>query len=155
MWCFRRASGKHLALACLSVCFVASSMSESSNGDKGTIVVVGRRDIEPDQLSAEQVARIYFKQSTSLPAGGPVEPFDLREGSPLYVEFYSRVMGKSPAQVRAYWARQSFSGMGIPPRQFASTAEAIKLVLKTPGAIAYVQKKDLEDGLKVLLDTGK
>lgn len=134
---------------------MAPSLSDSSNSEGATLVVVGRRDIEVDKLSAEQVARFYLKQSTTLPSGSAIEPLDLREGTPLYVEFYNRVMGKSPAQVRAYWARQSFSGMGIPPRQLLSPADAVKVVLKTLGTIAYIQKKDLEDGLKVLLDTGK
>lgn len=155
MWSSKRAGARKLVLACLSACFVASSMSQSPNSDHSTLVVVGRRDIEADKLSAEQVARIYFRQATSLPTGAHVEPLDLREGSPLYIDFYSRVTGKSPAQVRAYWARQSFSGMGIPPRQFASTSDVIKVLLKTPGTIAYIPKKDLEDELKVLLDIGK
>ena len=155
MWFFRRANRRNIGLACLLACVMVPSMSDSSNSDSSAMVVVGRRDLEADKLSVEQVARIYLKQLTSLPAGAAVEPVDLREGTALYVEFYSRVTGKSPTQVRAYWARQSFSGMGIPPRQLASSAEAIKAVLKTPGAIAYIQKKDLEDGLKVLLELGK
>ena len=87
MWSSKRAGARKLVLACLSACFVASSMSQSPNSDHSTLVVVGRRDIEADKLSAEQVARINFRQAISLPTGPTVDTPALREGSEPFLAF--------------------------------------------------------------------
>jgi ABC-type phosphate transport system substrate-binding protein len=57
-----------------------------------------------------------------------------------------------PAVVRAYWARQSFTGMGFRP-QADSAEEVSKLVQATPGAIGYIHKKQVAPALKVVLET--
>ena len=61
--------------------------------------------------------------------------------------------GRSAGQVRAYWARQSFTGMGFPPKQADSAEEVSKLVQATPGAIGYIHKEQVAPALKVVLET--
>lgn len=125
------------------------------NLDNSNLVVVARRDIDIDSLSKDQVTRIYLKQISTLPNGKPVEPLDLAEGSPVYQDFYAKVIGKTPVQIRSYWSRQAFTGMAIAPKQYASAAEVRQALANVPGTLAYLARKDVNDQLKVLFDPNK
>lgn len=117
------------------------------------VVIVANRAVPVEKLNTDQAAQIFLKQNQTWPDGHPIYPIDIREGSPLRTEFYSKVTGRSPSQLRAYWARQAFTGMGFPPKQAESAEEVAKMVQATPGAIGYVGKKQAEAPVKVLLET--
>lgn len=128
---------------------------QAQSNEANTIVVVTRRDAEIDKLSLEQVSRIFLGQLDVLPSGVSLTPVDAPETSALYADFYSKVLGKSPAQVKAYRSRQSFAGIGVPPRQAGSAAQAFKMGSRGSLVIAYIHKSDVTDQTLVLLDTGK
>ncbi len=73
----------------------------------------------------------------------------------LYQDFYSKVLSKSIAQIKAYRARQSFTGAGIAPRQVASLAQAFKQNSNGHTVITYTRKRELDDQWSIVLDTGK
>lgn len=122
---------------------------------QNTPVVIANKSVSVDRIDAGQATQIFLKQIQTWPDGGRIEPVDLKEGSPLRIEFYSKVTGRSPAQLRAYWARQSFTGMGFPPREAATSEDVSRLVQATPGGVGYVDRKNADGGIKVLLDPDK
>lgn len=134
-----------LALLCAGAARSALAANE--------LIVIAHKDVVLDKISPERVTQIYLRQQQSWPDGQPIQPIDLREGSSLRRAFYDQVTGRSLGQVRAYWARQSFTGMGLPPRQVDSDEEVTRLVQNTPGAIGYVSRKPSGTGVKVLLST--
>ena len=119
------------------------------------VVVIVNPDTAVDKLDAGQTSQIFFKQVQSWPDGRTITPIDLKEGSPLRAEFYAKVTGRSAAQIRAYWTRQAFTGMGVPPRQVATAEEVSKLVKATPGSIGYVSRKEADSTVKIVMDPGK
>lgn len=119
------------------------------------VVVIANKDAPVDKIERDQATQIFLKQVQSWPDGSAIQPVDLREGTPLRAEFYSKVTGRSVAQVRSYWARQAFTGMGFPPKQVASAEDVSKAVQNTPGSIGYVARKEGETGVKVLLEVAK
>jgi len=76
---------------------------------------------------------------------------DQKEGSALRDEFYAKVADKNPGQVKAFWAKQMFSGKGQPPREVASSADVKKAVAADPGAIGYIEKGALDGTVKSVL----
>ncbi|RDK04116.1 phosphate ABC transporter substrate-binding protein [Paraburkholderia lacunae] len=118
-------------------------------------MVVANRDTAVDKISPDQTTQIFLKHVQSWPDGKAIYPVDIEEGSPLRTEFYSKITGRSPAQLRAYWARQAFTGMGFPPRQVASAEEVSKIVQNTAGAIGYVGRNERDGTAKIVLDPGK
>lgn len=125
-------------------------------GAQTALVVIVNKAVPVEKLDAGQATQIFLKQVSQWPDGRPIQPIDIQEGSALRAEFYSRVTGRSPGQLRAYWARQAFTGMGLPPREVATAEDVNKAVQSTPGAIGYVDRKDVVDGAaKVVLDAGR
>ena len=119
---------------------------------QNTVVVIGNRAIPVDKIDASQTTQIFLKQVQTWSNGKPIQPIDIKEGSPLRMEFYTKITGRSPGQLRAYWARQSFTGMGFPPRDVATAADVSKVVQATPGAIGYIDKRSADESIKILLD---
>lgn len=119
------------------------------------VVVITNRLTAVDKVEPDQVTQIFLKQIQTWPDGKTIVPVDIKEGSPLRAEFYSKITGRSTGQLRAYWARQAFTGMGFPPKQVASSEDVAKYVQNTPGAVGYVSKQQADAQVKVLLDSSK
>ncbi len=66
-------------------------------------------------------------------------------------QFYANVVKKSGKKLKAYCAKIVFSGKRTPPKPFASDADVIGWVAKTPGALGYVDSGAADDSVKVLL----
>ncbi|HET9642274.1 MAG TPA: hypothetical protein VFP68_02705 [Burkholderiaceae bacterium] len=96
-------------------------------------------------LSPEQVAEVYQgKSNLAL-------PIDLPEASGLRNDFYKKVTGKEPGQIKALWARLAFSGKALPPREMGDASAVKKAVAADPKAIGYIDKSALDASVKVLL----
>jgi len=100
-------------------------------------------------MDDEQVSKIFLGQTKTFPGGAEATPVDHKEG-PLREEFGNRVLKKSPAQLKALWARQIFTGGAKPPRELASEDEVLKFVASTPGAIGYIDSSKANGSVKVL-----
>ena len=57
---------------------------------------------------------IFLGRATRFPNGLLAVPIDQVEGSAAREEFYTRFVGKSAAQMKAYWSKIIFTGRGQP-----------------------------------------
>jgi ABC-type phosphate transport system substrate-binding protein len=55
--------------------------------------------------------------------------------------------------MKAYWSRIIFTGRGQPPRAVASSSEIKKAVVANPNAIGYLERKLVDDSLRVVIVT--
>jgi DNA-binding transcriptional LysR family regulator len=96
-------------------------------------------------LTAEQIANVYLGKDASF------SPLDLPESAALRGEFYSKVTRKDSAQLKAMWARLIFTGKAQPPKQIASSAEAVRQVAASERAMAYVDKSAVDASVRTVL----
>lgn len=130
--------------------FVGSLMVVgSSQASAEVVVVVGAKNPAPS-LTREQVSEIFMGKVTAMPGGGNVELLDQADSNPIREEFYSKVIGKSAAQAKAYWAKLAFTGRGTPPRENANSAEIKKALAANPRALGYIEKSTVDDSVRVL-----
>jgi ABC-type phosphate transport system substrate-binding protein len=101
-------------------------------------------------LNSEQVADIFLGKTSRFPDGTQATPIDQSEDSPAREKFYTQFTGKSPAQLRAYWAKIIFTGRGQPPRQVPGSAEAKNIGAQNPNAIAYIDARLVDDTVRVV-----
>lgn len=102
-------------------------------------------------LTRQQVSLIYSGRLGSFPTGTSVTPLDLKEGAALRDEFYAKVTGRSPGEVKAYWSKQLFSGNGTPPRELATMDDVKRTVANDPSAIGYIDRAVLDPTVKEVL----
>jgi ABC-type phosphate transport system substrate-binding protein len=101
-------------------------------------------------LSKSQIEDIFFGRVTHLPAGLQAVPLDQAEGSSAREEFYTRVFGKSPAQMKAYWSKIIFTGRGQPPKEVTDGTALRKRLADDPTAIGYIDASLVNDSVKVV-----
>jgi ABC-type phosphate transport system substrate-binding protein len=115
------------------------------------LVVIVNPKNPATSLTADQVSQVFLGRSSSFPGGGAATPVDQKEGVALRDEFYTKVTDKSSGQVKAFWAKQMFSGKGQPPRELASSADVKRAVAADPSAIGYVEKSAVDSTVKGVL----
>ena len=116
------------------------------------ILVIGNAQIGVSDLSEQMISDLYLGRAAQLRSGQRVEVVDLPQGHPAREEFYTRVLGRDPAQIRAYWAKRIFTGKGTPPASRPDEKAVIKWVSEAPGRIGYIRPEALDNAdVKVLL----
>ncbi len=100
-------------------------------------------------IDEEQIAKIFLGQTKTFSNGSEALPVDQKEGA-LREEFGNKLLKKNPAQLKAQWARQIFTGGAKPPKELSSDDEILKFVASTPGAIAYIDSSKVNKSVKVV-----
>jgi ABC-type phosphate transport system substrate-binding protein len=100
-------------------------------------------------IDEEQIAKIFLGQTKTFSNGSEATPVDQKEGA-LREEFGNKLLKKNPAQLKAQWARQIFTGGAKPPKELSSDDEILKFVASTPGAIAYIDSSKVNKSVKVV-----
>jgi ABC-type phosphate transport system substrate-binding protein len=111
-------------------------------------VVSARSDIGP--LSKDQLADIFLGKTATFPGGGQAVPIDLAPGAANRDEFYTKTTGRSAAQLKSYWAKQSFSGKGTAPKAVAGDDEVKRLIAANPNTIGYIDKARVDASVRVV-----
>ena len=112
----------------------------------------------PAMVCAENlvvVINIFLGNFRQLPSGITAQPVDLPPAHPDRAEFYHRLVGKSPAEINTYWARQMFSGKTRPPIQTEQFDEALALVHSVEGAVTYMERDKVSGNLKIVFELSK
>ena len=102
-------------------------------------------------MSKNQIANIFLGKTSHFPEGGQAVPIDQAEGAAAREEFYLNFTGKSPAQLKAHWAKIIFTGRGQPPLEVANDAELKKRIAENPNALGYIERTMVDDSVKVVL----
>ncbi len=102
------------------------------------------------ELSKQEVADLFLGKRATFPDGRMAVPLDHAEGTATREDFHNKFTGKSPAQLKAYWSKQVFSGKGTPPKEVPGSADAKKLVAENPSMIAYIEKSLVDASVKVV-----
>lgn len=102
------------------------------------------------EITRERAEKLFLGRSVTLGDGTPVSLIDLPNGV-TRDEFYLKLTGKNPSQIRAYWSHLVFTGRALPPREAESVAEARQWLAETPNLIGYMERSDVSPGLRILL----
>jgi hypothetical protein len=129
-----------LGIRCLAL---AGGLTIASLAHAGDVVVVMAAGITPP--TKEQIVNVYLGRSTDL------KPIDLPESSPVRQYFYKKATDRDAAQVKAVWARITFTGQGRPPKELADAAAVKKAVAADPKAIGYILSSDVDTTVMVIL----
>lgn len=112
------------------------------------VVVSARSTLEG--ITPEHCAAAFLGKIRTLPDGTPAYPVDQAEGSSVRDEFYARVVGKGPDQLRAYWSKMIFTGKGRPPPEMSGDAAVKRYVAERPGAIGYIERASVDASVRVV-----
>jgi ABC-type phosphate transport system substrate-binding protein len=99
-------------------------------------------------LDEDALKDIYLGKKTSWDDGSRVVVVVLKEG-PSHDHLLQR-LNKSSPQFLTGWKKLVFTGKGTMPEMVESEDALVAMVSKTPGAIGFIDKGRLKDGVKAL-----
>ena len=114
----------------------------------GGVVVIGHTGIT--RMDASTLQKIYTGKVIELD-GVPITAVNANAGSEVRNRFLHSFLNQDEDRYTAYWTVRRYIGKGASPRELPSSADVIKFVKSTPGAIGYIEETDLQPGLNVLL----
>lgn len=117
---------------------------------RAEIVVVVGVSSPIAQLSREEVINIFMGRYRLLPAGAAVVPVEPGADTASRRSFYASLLGKSVADIRAYWARLVFSGRTSPPDEVPNDGDVVARVAKDPLALGYVDRQAVTSRVRVV-----
>jgi hypothetical protein len=135
---------RHLFVIALTLLPMAFSRADL------VLVVNPRSGVET--MSRSEAINIFMGRFRQLPSGILAEPIDQPDGSPEKRMFYRLLVNKDLSDIRAYWTRLVFSGKTRPPRQSDSSAEIGNWLADHVGAVAYMERGQVDHRARIVLE---
>jgi hypothetical protein len=145
----KKGRGRLISLLALLVPALAATSSLGAGQDNPLKVIVNPA-AELSELHRDDLARIYLGKKTLWDTGTRIQPCLLNEKSPVTKQFLETDLRKTVRQYRAYWKRRLFSGGGIAPRTFRTSAQVLDFVVANEGAIGVVEATVDDDRIVVV-----
>jgi ABC-type phosphate transport system substrate-binding protein len=101
-------------------------------------------------LDKSQVADLFLGKTSRLPNGVQAVPIDQAEGLAARDEFYEKLLGRTAAQMKAYWSKIIFTGRGQPPPSVSNAVEMKKRISENPAAIGYIDRSLVDNSVRVV-----
>ncbi len=133
------------------LCVAALLLPVAARAD---MVVIVSADSGIEHLTREQLINIYMGRYRKLPNDAVAAPLDIDGESAERRQFYSLLVGKSLAEINAYWAHLVFSGRTTAPEEVLSQQAVLERVMRDPVAIGYVERKSLNGKVRVVYEFG-
>ncbi len=100
-------------------------------------------------VSDTDIKNFYLGRQKTFSSGETAILLSLEEGDSNRSEFNNKVLGKTDAQLKAFWSKVLFTGKGTPPKDI-SHEEMLKLVATNPNMIGFVDASAVTPDVKVI-----
>lgn len=138
----------------LSRLWPIASLLLLSSPAQAELVLVTSPQSGIERLTQDEVVNIYLGRYRRLASGLVAEPLDQPIDSEVRARFYRRLVGKSLAEINAYWSRLVFSGKTRPPQVVANPEGMLRIVVTQPGTLAYVERSQADARVKIVFELG-
>ena len=133
----------------LLACALLAGILPSIAFADGVVVIVNKAN--SNAIDKALVAKVYLGEARTWAGGGSIVAYDLPEDNLLREDFDGAIVGKSETSLKALWSQNVFSGKALPPKTAASDDEVKKAVAANKNAIGYIQSRNVDDSVKVVL----
>lgn len=114
------------------------------------IAVIVNRDSPIDNFTHRELVDLYMGRNLFLPSGALAVRIDQAPTSSIRRAFYEELVGKSVAEVNAYWAKLLFTGQSTPPYSLDSSQKVLEVVGKNLNAIGYIDAEEVDETVKTV-----
>lgn len=113
-----------------------------------TVVVIGHAGLR--KLDSDTIKRIYTGKAIQVD-GAAVTAINAPIDSPVRNLFLKACLSQNEDRYTGYWSVRKNSGLGASPKEIPRSADVLRFVSSTPGAIGYVDESEVDSRINVLL----
>jgi ABC-type phosphate transport system substrate-binding protein len=132
-----------MKIPCKKIALLAALVATSAAHAELVVIVSSANPTAT--LTPAQVSEVF------LGVDNKFSPVDLPESAPQRATFYTKVTGRTLAQIKATWSRLIFSGAAAPPTVANSEVDAKTKVAADKNAIGYVDRSAVDASVKVVM----
>ncbi len=114
------------------------------------IAVIVNSENHVSSISSKDLENIYKLKKTTWPTGEKIEAINLVKQHFIRKKFSDIILNKNSSQMDKFYLKQALSGKGQPPRVLSFSGDVKDFVRYHKNAIGYIDKKDLDDSVKIL-----
>ena len=122
----------------------------NAQASEQVLAVIVAQDFANKDPSAKELNLIYRKKIMSWSDGSRIHPVNLPSDHALRKMFSMAVLKSLPESQTQYWNDLYYHGIS-PPHVFASNEAAMRFVIETKCAIAYVSACNLDEHVRAVL----
>jgi ABC-type phosphate transport system substrate-binding protein len=130
------------------MCFGALMLATATAAQAGAVIV--GKDSPLNSIDAETAKNVFLGRKPIVDGQSLVVLFQ-KDGAPARVEFETKVIGKTGAELSAYLSKQIFTGRIAAPTIVDGDAAVRAKVSASPAAIGYVSDDGIDSTVKVIL----
>ncbi len=138
-----------MKLICTLLAICVANIGIASSALAGNVVIVHPKNNA--KISEKDLKRLYLAKKKKFSNGDAAMPLNHKDNVDIRVAFDKEMAGKSPSQMKSYWAKLVFTGKEVPFKQVENDAEMIELVSKNESVIGYVDESAVTGDVKVVL----
>lgn len=140
------------SVSCLVLLLLASisSSAASSFSTSPIVAVIANPSVGVKKLGHAELRAIFTVSQKRWGNGVSAVPFNYPPENSLRAYFDKAVLGLKPSQVAKFWIDQRIRGKARPPRHVLGEVLVGRVVVALPGAIGYVHKKYIPEGVLVV-----
>lgn len=128
------------------ICLIALSLASFSLYAEVAVIVSSTNQ---QAISEAEIKNLFTGKQKSFPDGNPAIVLNLPGGDPTQTEFNQKALGRTDAQLKAYWSKVMFTGKGNPPKE-VSADEMLKLVAENPSTIGVIDHAKVNNSVRVI-----
>ena len=114
----------------------------------GNVIVVHKDN--DTSLSLSDAKKIYLGRSGAFDNGTRAVPVTLAEGHAIRADFNRTILNKSESQYSGYWAKMSFTGRAIPPKEMTNSKEVKDFVAGNVNAVGIMNDEFVDDSVRIV-----
>lgn len=126
-------------------------LSPFAKSESIAVIVNPKSSLVQADVPLKTLQDIFLGKVTEI-KGQALQPVNQEQQRPITILFNEAVLKKNENQVRAYWSKMVFSGTTSPPPSLADDQSVKIHVAKNSDAISYVQKSQVDETVKVLME---
>jgi len=97
------------------------------------------------------VRALFLRENMTFPSGHKVALLNHAKGSPDRKNFFEYVLKMGETRHKRYWSRKILVGKQGSPQELNNHKDVLNWLANTPLGITYIDKKMVDDSVKVLL----
>lgn len=143
---------KHIWVIIFLSVLMGRAVSAPTQGhiNQNSVYPVVNAKTPQQSISKNGLSAIFKMRLRHWSDGSKVLVFVLEDEDPLHKQFCKQILNVFPHQMRRTWNKLVFSGTGQAPFRLGNKIEMIKKIIGTPGAVGYLNGKDITKDIKIL-----
>ena len=130
-------------------CILLCAMLEIPDA-RAQVAVIANASVTAHSIDANELLDIYSCVTNKWEDGSSMTVITLKKNEHVVPKFFT-LLNKRPLDMYKLWMRLQLSGEAKPPLAMNSEEEVVTKVLTTPGAIGFVDQKNVPSGVKILM----